>query len=50
MFEQPDETHSEFRFLSRRTRDAITGIMLMGALVGELMLLYLAAKITWMLI
>lgn len=39
MFDKLPETHSEFRFLSRRTRDVITGLMIVGALVGEIVLL-----------
>lgn len=49
MFEEPSETHTEFRFLSRTTRDVVSGFMLLFATVGLFGLCLIMGRILWLL-
>lgn len=49
MFDPLPETHAEFRFLSRTTRDVITGVMLLLSLVGMALLVAIFVRILWLM-
>lgn len=50
MFNELPETHSDFRFLSRRTRDIITVFMILFSAVGLFALSMIMLRILWLLL
>lgn len=49
MFSDLPETHSDFRFISRRIRDAITGLMIIVAFIGIAALTAILLRILYLL-